>query len=130
MKDEINHLRVLMEETELLFERGRQAAADGPRDWSEEDAKALSELSAKISGGYFDLARKTLNSLIRAKERHIKMAVATEHLVRIDDLQVFFRGLMQIIDEYVPEEHRETVANRILALPTPGPPMSALPRQS
>ncbi len=122
LRDEIHRYQILQEEIQLLFEEGRialQAKAEAGGDDVEE---LIQMLLAKIEGHYFDQIRKATDSLVSAKERMVKLQLATQYLIGMDDLQVLMNQMVDILKTEVPKDRQEAVTQRILSLPAPEAP--------
>jgi len=112
--DEVHAFQVLMERLEGVSETVKKVNGGG-KVKPEDAARALG-----LSVTFIEQARKLLADMVRAKAVRVDMAVKIKTLVSVEELDAWTRGLLRILDQYVPVEAREAVVREIRALPMPG----------
>jgi len=110
--DEVHGFQVLLERLEEVAAQVT-AAADGA---SPEDVAR----SMGLSVTFIEQARRLLTEIARAKAARVDVAIKIQTLVSVEELEGWTRGLLRILDQYVPAEAREAVVREIRALPMPG----------
>jgi len=120
---EIHRLSILLEEMQVIFDRGREALRSGKyKPGSEEEGLAIAELRRAIDSNYATHILKIVEGIGRMKERKVKVALATKFLIGIDDLQLWIRGAIGIVERYVAPDDRPKIVEEMRKLPVPGVP--------